>query len=62
MKSIIPKRGGCRGAVNTNKSLPRISLYMNSARWIRPDDMFKLLGPATNRNKHFSSDLNINIS
>lgn len=57
MKSIIPKRGGCGGAVNTNKSWPRISLNMNSARWIRPDDMFKLLGPATNRNKHFSSDL-----
>jgi len=57
MKSILPERCSCWGAVNTNKSLPRISLYMNSARWIRPDDMFKLLGPATNRNKHFSSEL-----
>lgn len=57
IKLILPKCKDCVGAVNKNKSWPIISLYMNSTRWINPDDTFKVLGPATNRNKHFSSGL-----
>lgn len=57
MKPILPKRDDCVGTVNKNKSWSCISLYMNSIRWISPDDILKILGPATNRNKHFSSGL-----
>lgn len=57
LKLILPKRDDCGGAVNKNKSCPSISLYMNSTRWISPEEIFKILGPPTNRSKHFSSGL-----